>query len=890
MPIRRFYRCCRNILRRGRIAEDLDEELRSYIEMVADEKERAGRTSEEAIREACRETGKLEQVKERVLDVKAGASVDRFFQDLGYGLRMLRRNPGFAIIAITILALGIGATTAIFSVVDAVVFKPLPFPNADRLVRINSVLAATGNGDVASYPDFLDWRTRSRAFERMAAFRTNDFTLVGDREAVHLHGAVVSAELFPLLGVKPLIGRSFLSKEDEPSAASGANPLILSYSLWQREFSSDTSVLGVSIRVDGHAFIVVGVMPQGFQFPIEAEPIELWTTIAVDATGGANAMTAQRGAHYLDVEGLLKPNASVKQAEAEMAVIATTLSKEHPENKARSARVVPEVEGLAGKVRAPLLVLLGAVCCVLLIVCVNVASLLLGRAVGRRKEMAIRAAVGASRGRVISQLLTESLALSLLGGALGLVVAVSSLGLLRRILPPEIPRLESVGINGHLLIFALVISTASGIVFGLAPALQGSRVTLTEPLSENWGRSSSGGKAQGRLRGALVIGEVALAVTLLLGAGLLIQSFLHLIHVDLGFDPNHVLTFEVNSPPENAGASPHQFFGRIVQQISTIPGVSSASADATLPLTGDAMRSSIELEGQPMPLGSRPSANFNVVEPGFFRTLRIKLIQGRDFTEYDNVKSTPVVIVNRALAQRFFANQNPIGKHVRPGIGNGYGPGEPPMREIIGVIGDISQGGVDAEASPEVYAPLAQSPFGTMFIALRTSGDAKAMVNAVRRQVMMIDKNTPIYHVKTLDQYLSQSFTLPRVVTLLLSGFGSIALILACLGVYGVVSYVTLQRTREVGIRIALGAPQAQVLMMIMAEGLRPALLGIVIGVGVAFKLTGVLASLLFRVKPTDLATFAAVSALLAIVTLMACYIPARRAAKTDPMCSLRYE
>jgi putative ABC transport system permease protein len=480
--------------------------------------------------------------------------------------------------------------------------------------------------------------------------------------------------------------------------------------------------------------------------------------------------------------------------------------------------------------------------------------------------------------------------LSFVGGALGLVLAVSSLGLLRRILPPQIPRLESVGLNEHLLIFALLISTASGIVFGLVPALQSSRIRLTEPLNENWWSSSSGGKAHGRLRGALVVCEVALAVTLLLGASLLIQSFLHLTHVDPGFDPNHVLTFQVSSPSEKPGPTPQVFFRRLVEQVSTIAGVSSASSAASLPLTGDAMASSIELEGQPTPLGSRPTADFNVVEPGYFRTVRIKLIQGRDFTEYDNAKSTPVVVVNRTLVQRFFANQNPIGKHVRPGIGNGYGSGQPPMREIIGVIGDVKQSGLGSGASPEVYAPFAQSPFGNMFVVLRTSGDPKLLVSAVRHQVVMLDKNNPIYRVRTLDQYLSQSLALPRVLTLLLSGFAGLALILACLGVYGVVSYVTVQRTREIGIRLALGAQRTNVLAMIMGEGLRPALIGIVSGVALAFKLTGLLASVLFGVKPADFPTFAAVSLLLIAVTLLACYIPARRAAKTDPMLSLHYE
>jgi putative ABC transport system permease protein len=888
--LRDLYNFCRNILYKRRLAQDLDQEIRSYLELVAEEKTRSGMRRDEALQQARRELGGMEQLKENVRDIRVGASMDNVLQDLRYGLRMLRRNPGFAAAAILTLALGIGATTAIFSVVDTVVFKPLPFPTANRLVRVESVIAATGHGDVASYPDFLDWRARNHVFDGIAVFRTNDFTLIGSREAVHLQGAVVSAQLLSVLGTSPALGRGFLAEEDHPAAANGASPVILSYGLWQREFASDASVLGRSIQLSGQLFTVIGVMPRQFHFPVQAEPVELWTTIAVDARGGANAMTTQRGAHYLDVVGLLKPVAKRQQAQAEMAVIAKTLSKQHPENKPRTVRIVPEIQGLVGPLRTPLLVLLGSVACVLLIVCVNVANLLLARATRRHKEMAVRAALGASRGRAICQLLTESVALSLLGGGLGLALALSLIRFLVRIMPADVPRLNAVGLDVRLLGFAFLVSLMAGILFGLAPALQVSRINLTESLKESWWGSGSEGKRHSRLRGALVVSEIALAVVLLLGASLFVQSFLHLMRVDPGFDPHHVLTFELNSPERNAGPTPQAFFRDVVARVAAVPGVSSASAAASLPLTGDNIGLSLEIEGHPTPLGSRPSVDFDAVEPDYFRTAGITLVEGRDFTKYDDLKSTPVVIVNRTLARRFFPNQNPIGRHIRPGIGNGYAPGESPMREIIGVIGDVKQTGLGAEAAPEVYAPLAQSPFDTMYVAVRTANDPRSIAAAVRRQVASFDKSEPIYHLKTLDQYFAQSVTLPRLIALLLSGFAGLALLLACLGVYGVVSYIAIQRTREVGIRMALGSQKNDVLRMIVAEGLRPALAGLALGILVTVKLTSLLSGLLYGVTPTDPLTFAAVSLILTGVALLASYIPARRAANVDPMLSLRRE
>jgi predicted permease len=890
VPLRHLYNFCRNLFQKQRVDQDLDQEIRSYLDFVAEEKARSGMSRDEALRQARRELGGVEQLKENVRDVRVGVSMDNLLQDLRYGLRVLRRNPGFAATAILTLALGIGATTAIFSVVDTVMFKPLPFPSADRLVRVQSVIAATGHGDVASYPDFVDWRVRNHVFDGIAVFRTNDFTLIGVGEPLHLPGAVVSAQLFSLLGITPALGRSFFPEEDKPAAAGGADPVILSSDLWRREFGSDASVLGRTIQLGGQPFSVIGVMPPAFQFPIQGEHIELWTTIAVDARGGANAMTEERGAHYLDVIGLLKPEVKLQQAQAEMATIASTLNQQHPENKPRTVHIVPEIQGLIGPLRTPLLVLLGAVGCVLLIVCVNVANLLLARANERHTEMAVRAALGASRRRAICQLLTESVALGLLGGSLGLAVALALLRLLVRFIPAEVPRLDAIGLDARLLSFAFLVSLLAGILFGLGPALRVSKISLTESLKKSGRGSGRGGKEHSRLRDALVMSEAALAMVLLLGAGLLTQSFLHVIQVDPGFNPHHVLTFQLDSPPGEQDSRTPAFFRQVVARISTVPGAGSASAVASLPLTGDSIGTSIEIEGQPTPMGSRPSTAFNVVEPNYFHTLGIALVAGRDFTKYDDSKSTLVVIINRTLAQEFFPNQDPIGKHIRPGIGIGNGASESPMREIVGVISDVKQNGLSADAAPEVYAPLAQSPMDGMFIVVRATNDPTSIAGSVRRQLASFDKNAPVYHVETLDQHLVQSVATPRFITLLLSGFSGLALMLACLGIYGVISYIVVQRTHEIGIRMALGAKRGDVLRMIIAEGLRPALAGVAVGILCALKLTHILSSLLYDVKPTDPLTFAAVSLILVGVALLACYIPARRAAKADPMLSLRYE
>ena len=878
----------KSLFRRERVDQDLDDELRYHVERKTEENISRGLPPTEARRQALLEIGGLEKRKEECRDTRRISWLHDLAQDLRYAFRLLARNPGFAATAILTLSLGIGATIAIFSVVDTLALKPLPFPTADRLVRIKSVFAsARGGSGIASYPDFVDWRSRNDVFAGMAVFDARDFTLTGTGEPLHLHGAVVSAQLFALLGAEPALGRSFLPREDAPSATNGSDPVILSDDLWAREFNADPTVLGRTIQLNGQPFTIVGIMPKFFQFPVQADPVELWTTIAVDAHGGANAMTAQRGGHYLRVLGLLKRGVTPGQAESEMAAITSTMNEQHPEVKPRTVLIVPEIQAMIGPARVPLFVLLGIVSCVLLIACANVANLLLARAAGRRREMAVRAALGASRGRALRQLLAESAVLGLLGGSAGLAIALGCLRVLTRLIPAEVPRVNAIHLDGRLLIFAVAVSLLTGTLFGLAPALRLTRIALTESLKES--ERSSEGKGQAGVRKGLVASEIALAAVLLPAAILLGQSFLHLTRVNPGFDSRNVLTFEVDPPSADPNAQ-RSFYRQVLQRVSSIPGVTVASAVASLPLTGDNIASTFEIEGQPTPAGSRPTADFNAVAPNYFQALRIRLLAGRDFTDRDDATSTPVLIVNRAFAGRFFANENPIGQRIRPGIGNGYGPGHFPMRTVVGIIADVKESELGSPAEPEIYAPLAQSPFDPMFVVARTAIDSAGIVSAARRQVAAVDKNTPIYHVESLDQYFGAALSFPRLITMLVGGFAVLAMILASMGVYGVVSYTVARLTREIGIRVALGAGADEILRWALRQGCFPAVLGAGIGLPLSFGVARLLSSLLYGVSVADPTVF--VLALLALLGVagMATVIPARRAMRVDPMVALRYE
>ena len=813
--------------------------------------------------------------------------METLLQDIRYGIRMLLKRPSFTLIAVIALALGIGANTAIFSVVNAVLLRPLPFPQAERLMNVWETNPQRGQKRAAvSYPDFADWRAQNHVFEYMSTYHDSDFILTGGSEPLRLSGAVVNADLFPLLGATPSLGRAFTTDEDKPGES--GRVVVLSHGLWQRQFNADPHITGRAIALNGSSYTVVGVMPAGFQFPIESTPIELWTTVAGDAAG-SDPITSQRGAHYMSVIARLKPGVTQAQAQADLDTIAARLAQQYPDTNAhRGTNVMSALESLVGDVRPALLILLGAVGCVLLIACANVANLLLARATTRHKEIAIRAALGASRLRVVRQLLTESVLLALAGGALGLLVALWGGDLLVALSGEDIPRAAQVGLDVRVLGFTLLVSFVTGVLFGLVPALHAARFDLTESLKEG-GRSGTEGARRNHVRSALVVAEVAIALVLLVGAGLLMQSLRRLQHVNPGFDAHNVLTLNVTLP-EVRYKTPQQveFYRNLRERVAQLPGVTSASVVFPLPLSGDRIGISFETEGRPLPPSDLPVTEFRTINPDYFHTLNIPLRKGRDFTARDDAHAPGVIIVNEAFAQKFFPNEDPIGRRIKPGISTDEN--EPVMREIVGVVGNVRHRSLSTAAEPEAYVPHAQVPFGSMTLVVKTAPDARSLVSAVRNEVRALDKDLPVYNVKTLEDYLAASVAQPRFNTLLLASFAGLALVLTAVGLYGVMSYAVVQRTHEMGIRIALGAQTGDVLKLVVGQGMLLALIGVGMGLLASLAATRVLASLLYEVSAADPLIYAGITLLITTVALLACYIPARRATKVDPMVALRYE
>ena len=889
MSFRRHFAKLGAFIRGSNPADDLTAEICAHLEMEEQENREAGMPPDEAHFAALRRFGNVTQAQERSREMWKWQWLETLLQDIRYGLRQLRRNPGFTGVAVLTLALGIGANTAVFSVVNAVLLRPLPFPNSDRLVSVTSTIRRNGSSGSASYPDFLDWRARNHVFDGMAAYRVDNYTLTGGESPLHVNVVVASAALFKVLRITPALGRSFLPGEDAPGALGGTNAVILSYGLWQRRFNGDPRALGQVIDLNDKQYTVVGVMPAGFQFPIDSEAVDLWTTMAPDLTSlaGGKSMASQRGAHYLQVIARLRTGLTVGQAQPEMSQIVSSLNQEHPENKPRYAHVIPELEKVAGQAGTALMVLLGAVGCVLLIACANVANLLLARASRRQKEMAIRSALGATRGRVVRQVLTESVLLALGGGALGTLAAVWGIEFLKLLAPQGGPRTDQIGMDGHVFAFAAALSVLTGIVFGLFPAFRSSKSELEQSLKEG-GRSSPGGERRGPARGVLVAAEVAVAFCLLVGAGLLIQTFVRLRGADPGFDAHNVLAFNLVLPSRYSPAQGIQLYEEALARMRALPGVRSASAVTPLPLSSDEVSTSFDIEGQPNVPGHAPDTNYAFVEPGYFRTMSITLLKGRDFTWQDTLKSNPVVIISESLAKQFFAGQDPIGKHLNAHIGNGYS--KPPMREIIGIARDVKNHGLNSTPGPQVYVPLAQSPLDAMTFVVRATVDPTSLAGAARGQIKSLDKDLPLFGVETLEEYVGRFLAPPRFVALLLGIFGAIALLLAAVGIYGVISYSVSQRTHEIGIRMAIGAQRGDVLKLVVGQGLKLAVAGVAIGIAGALALTRFLSSILYGVTPTDPLTFAAVSFILIAVALAACYLPARRAAKVDPMVALRYE
>ena len=807
-------------------------------------------------------------------------------QDLRYGLRMLLKNPGFTVIAVLALALGIGANTAIFSVVNAVLLRPLPFENSEQLMQVWSTNAKRGwTSAPVSYLNFADWRDQNHVFQAMAAYAEASAAFTYADVPEQLEGIGATADLFKVLGTQPILGRAFLPEDEK---AGGSHVVVLGYDLWQRRFGGDPKTVGQQIKFDGESTTVIGVMPPGFHFPLDREDPEFWIPLDPE-----QVFNKERGANYLGVVGRLKPGVSREQAQAEMATIAQRLEQQYPDkNAGKSVRLVSLYEQVVKTIRPALLVLLGAVGFVLLIACANVANLLLARAASRQKEIAIRTALGASRTRIVRQLLTESLLLSTVGGAIGMLLALWGVDLLGAAIPADIPRIKEMGLDTHVLGFTMAVSLLTGLIFGLAPALQASKPDLNESLKEG-GRGSTEGLRRNRVRSFLVVSEVALSLVLLVGAGLMIKSFFYLLNVKPGFNPDNVLTANLALPPVKYPDAKQQsaFFRQVIERVKALPGVDSASVVTPLPLSGSMMQNLLTIEGRP-PLapGEKLITHTCLIGSDYLRAMGIPLLKGRALNEHDGKDAPNVFLVNETFVNRYFPNEDPIGKRITVSVR--AGPDEPDANgEIVGVIGDVKHQSLDKEPGPECYVPYLNVPDAYMTLVVRTnSSDPAGLSASLRSAVQQVDADQPVFDIQTMDQILAKSVATRRFNMLLLGIFASVALMLAGVGIFGVMNYSVTQRTHEIGIRMALGAQARDVLKMIVGQGMLLTLIGLGVGVAAALALTRVLSGLLYGVTATDPVTFAGVSLILAAVALAACYIPARRAMKVDPMVALRYE
>ena len=859
--------------RRKRMMDDLDQDIRDFIERETKDNIERGMPPEEARYAALRKFGNVTRIKEDTREVWTFVWLEQLLQDVRYGLRQLRRNPGFTVVAALTLALGIGANTAIFSIINAVLLTPLPFPHPDRVVQIWERNPHIGlEQGVVSPSNFLDWQSQSHDFEAMAAYQHEHFSLTGGPLPVGLSGRRVSADFFRVLGMRPILGRDFLPKEDQPGAGHVA---IVSYATWQNHLQGDPAIVGKSITLDGESYTVIGVMPP--DLPVSDLGSDVWITPGFELKG------ENRGSHYLFAVGRLKAGVTLAAARSEMDTIANRLAQQYPDSNSDSGiLLVPLLDEIVGNTRLALLVLWGAVGLVLLIACANVANLLLSRGIARRREFSVRAALGAGRMRLMTQLVTESLLLASAGGALGIAIARWGIGAIVR--SAAIPRAHGITLDSRVLAFTAALSLLTGIVFGLAPAFASSSLDLNSALKETGGVMEASA-ARSRLRSGLVVVEMALSVVLLAGAGLLIKSLWLLGRVSPGFNPKGVLAARLSLPELKypKGIERAVVFQRVIERLEAIPGVENVGGVNDLPFSGSETSSSFDIEGMPLRSAEENrQADRRDISPDYFKALGIPLLKGREFTDQDNADSTNVIILNEDLARKYWPASDPLGQRIK--LNDKYW-------EIVGIVGDVKLLDLAARDKPELYRPCAQSgspPW--MFFAIRSRFGPESLIASVRNAVRDVVPDEPLYDVGTMEERVDASTAPRRLNAVLLGVFAALALLLSAVGTYGVIAYSVAQRTRELGIRMALGADRSDVLSMVTREGLALAGAGVALGVVAALGLTQFLASMLFSVRPADPLTFVSVSVLLVAIALVSSYIPARRATKVDPMVALRYE
>jgi predicted permease len=868
--------------RTQRMLEELDKDIRDHIETETQDNIDRGMSPEEARYAAMRKFGNLTRVKEDTRAVWSTVWLGQLFEDVRFGLRMLRKSPGFTAVAVFTLALGIGANTYIFSVVDALLFRPLEFPDPAKLVALWERVPSAGvdRNEVAP-ANFLDWKQQNHVFDHIAVYSWWNANLGGVEQPEHLHGFLVTPDYFAAVEAQPMLGRTFLPEEGTPGKDLVA---VLSYELWRDHFAADPSMVGKSVLLNGIKYTIVGVMGADFNYPSGAQ---VWAALAFPPE-----LQANRGSHYLHGVAHLAAGVRPEQAQAEMSAIASRLTQQYPQtNAGRDINVVPLMESEVGEARAPLMIMLAAVGLVLLIACANISNLLLARAGSRQRETAIRAALGATRLRLIRQSLVESMLLGLLGGGLGILPAFLFLEARVFRIPPEfarmIPGWGMIAINTPVLLFTSVVSLGTGLIFGLLPALGASRPNVHDTLKE--GAPSAGiGRRRGLLRNVLIVAEVALSLALLATAGLMMKSFVRLERVSPGFNPDRVLTMFVALPDAKYTSDQQaaNFYEQLLERVQSLPGVESTAAVNMIPLGKRNTTSSIRIDGRPDPKpGEEPGANFRCVSNSYFRTMQIPILRGREFTSQDSANGQPVVAVNEAFAERFWPGEDLIGKRMRFS-----GPlDSQPWRTVVAVVGNI-RNQLDVPAPAEMYFPLRQQTRTTMALVVRTTTDPRSLTESVRAQVAALDRDLPVFDAMTMEDWRSLSVIPQKIGGTVMAAFSGFALVLAAMGLFGVIAYAVSERTHEIGIRMALGAGRGEIFRLVVGQGMLLALVGLLLGLPLALGMGRAVAGLLYGVAPNDFTTFAGVAAILAAVALAACYIPARRAMGVDPMVALRHE